>query len=323
MNFLLTGSAGFIGFHLTQRLLAEGHTITGFDGITPYYDVSLKKARHAILAKSNSFTPVIGMLEDTKSLHQAAEIAKPDVIIHLAAQAGVRYSLENPRAYIDSNLVGSWNVLELARELKPKHLLLASSSSIYGSNEKVPFEERDRADQPLSLYAATKKSMELMGHAYSHLHRIPITAFRFFTVYGPWGRPDMALFKFTDAILHDRPIEVYGEGRMQRDFTYVGDLIEAIVRLIPLAPINNSLASFRAVNIGGGQPVGLVEFIDTLESALGRKAMRRMCPMQLGDVSRTFASPALLEQLTGYRPSTPLSIGVRDFVAWYLSYYSV
>jgi UDP-glucuronate 4-epimerase len=323
MQVLVTGSAGFIGFHLVRRLLAEGHLVTGFDGITPYYDVTLKEARHAILRQSNAFTPFNGMLEDQEALKRAADSAKPEVILHLAAQAGVRYGLENPRAYIDSNLTGSWNVLELARQVKPKHLLLASSSSIYGANEKIPFEETDRADQPLSLYAATKKAMELMAHAYAHLHAVPITAFRFFTVYGPWGRPDMALFKFTDAILHDRPIDIYGEGRMERDFTYVDDLIEAVLRLIAIPPENREGSPFRAVNIGGGQPVGLMAFIETLEAAVNRKAVRRMLPMQPGDVPRTFASPALLETLTGYRPATSIAIGVAEFVKWYRKYYSV
>jgi UDP-glucuronate 4-epimerase len=323
MRFLVTGSAGFIGFHLSRRLLSEGHLITGFDGMTPYYDVNLKKARHAILSHSNAFTGVVGMLEDEGALLQAADFAKPDVILHLAAQAGVRYSLENPEAYVDSNLIGSWRVLELARQVKPQHLLMASSSSVYGANEKIPFAESDKADEPLSLYAATKKSMELMAHAYAHLHAIPVTAFRFFTVYGPWGRPDMALFKFTDAILHHRPIDVYGEGRMERDFTYIDDLIEAISRLVPLAPAHGSSVPFRVVNIGGGQPVTLARFIDSLENALGRKAVQRILPMQPGDVPRTFASPALLEQLTGYRPLTPFETGVQKFVAWYRRYYSV
>jgi UDP-glucuronate 4-epimerase len=322
MNFFITGSAGFIGFHLCRRLLSEGHVVTGFDGFTPYYDVSLKEARHAILGTSKTFAGIAGMLEDVNALGEAARASKPDIIIHLAAQAGVRYSLENPRAYIDANLIGSWNVLELARELKPQHLLMASSSSIYGLNEKVPFEENDKSDKPASLYAATKKSMELMAHASAHLHGIPITAFRFFTVYGPWGRPDMALFKFTDAILHDRPIDVYGDGRMERDFTYIDDLVEALVRLIPLPPKDGAVP-FRALNIGGGQPVSLIDFIETLEAVLQRKAIRRMLPMQPGDVRRTYASPALLEALTGYRPSTNVKTGVSQFVTWYRRHYLV
>jgi UDP-glucuronate 4-epimerase len=323
MRVLVTGSAGFIGFHLARRLLELGDLVTGFDGMTPYYDVSLKRARHGVLAKSNNFTTRIGMLESEEELRQTIEAVQPDVIVHLAAQAGVRYGIENPKAYIDSNLTGSWRVLEAARLAKPKHLLIASSSSVYGANQKIPFEETDRADEPLSLYAATKKGMEAIAHAYSHLYEIPITVFRFFTVYGPWGRPDMALFKFTDAILHGRAVDVYGESCMQRDFTYIDDLVEAIIRLIPIPPQRNSGAPFRVVNIGGGQPVSLAAFIDILESSLGQKAIRRLLPAQPGDVPRTFASPLLLERLTGYRPQTPLAKGVQEFVTWYRNYYSI
>ncbi|WP_026784696.1 NAD-dependent epimerase/dehydratase family protein, partial [Pleomorphomonas koreensis] len=235
MRFLITGTAGFIGFHLARRLLDDGHFVVGFDGMTPYYDVRLKEARHALLERSNGFRAVIGQLEDAATLRQAADLAEPEVIVHLAAQAGVRYSLENPRAYVDANLVGSWNVLELAKACEVRHLMLASTSSVYGANDKVPFAESDKTDEPLTLYAASKKAMEAMGHAYAHLWKIPTTAFRFFTVYGPWGRPDMALFKFVEAIETGAPIDVYGEGNMQRDFTYVGDLVEAIVRLVPVA----------------------------------------------------------------------------------------
>lgn len=332
MRFLITGTAGFIGFHLAQRLLDTGHTVVGFDGITPYYDVKLKEARHTLLGRSEGFRTVIANLEDTKALQSAADLAEPDVIIHLAAQAGVRYSLENPKAYIDSNLVGSWNVLEVARTTRVKHLMLASTSSVYGANEKVPFEEADMTDEPLTLYAATKKATEVMAHSYAHLWHIPTTAFRFFTVYGPWGRPDMALFKFVDAILKDCPIDVYGEGKMRRDFTYVEDIVEAIVRLIPLAPSEenrvtmqgitdtlSSQAAFRVVNIGGGQPVGLMDFIEAIEAALGRKAKRNMLPMQKGDVPQTFASPALLKALTGFTPAVPVREGVQAFVDWYLN----
>ncbi len=235
-RFLVTGTAGFIGFHLARRLLDEGHQVVGFDGMTPYYDVGLKEARHGVLRERNGFAAIEAMLEDVDALNAALALAEPDVIVHLAAQAGVRYSLENPRAYVDSNLVGSFNVLEIARQAKPKHLLLASTSSIYGANALIPFAEADRADEPLTLYAASKKAMEAMAHAYAHLHQIPTTAFRFFTVYGPWGRPDMALFKFVSAILKDEPVEIYGEGKMQRDFTYIDDLVDAIVRLADLPP---------------------------------------------------------------------------------------
>lgn len=333
MRFLITGTAGFIGFHLARRLLDAGHFVVGFDGMTPYYDLRLKEARHAVLARSNGFQAVIGALDDMEALEKAVDLAEPEVIVHLAAQAGVRYSLENPRAYVSSNLVGSFNVLEIARERAVKHLMLASSSSIYGANAKVPFSESDKADEQLTLYAASKKGMEVMAHSYAHLWKIPTTAFRFFTVYGPWGRPDMALFKFVDAILHDRPIDVYGEGRMQRDFTYIDDLVEGIVRLIPVAPSEDNRVTggdavdtlspqgpFRIVNVGGGRPVGLLDFIEAIEKALGRKARCNMLPMQKGDVPQTFAAPDLLAALTDYVPATSIETGIAAFVDWYLDY---
>lgn len=334
MRYLITGTAGFIGFHLARRLLDEGHFVTGFDGMTPYYDVTLKEKRHAILGRSNGFRPVIGMLEDRQALERAAEIAEPDVIVHLAAQAGVRYSLENPRSYVDSNVTGSFNVMEIAREVQPKHLLLASTSSIYGANEKIPFAETDRADEPLTIYAATKKSMELMAHSNAHLYRVPTTAFRFFTVYGPWGRPDMALFKFVDAIRNDRPIDIYGEGKMSRDFTYIDDLIEGIVRLMDVPPDEanrvqadaavdtlSRQAPFRVVNIGGGKPVELMRFVETIEDVLGKPAIRNMLPMQQGDVPRTYASPDLLHALTAFKPEIGLDVGVRQFVDWHQAHF--
>jgi UDP-glucuronate 4-epimerase len=336
MRYLITGTAGFIGFHLARRLLDEGNLVVGFDGMTSYYDVKLKEARHAFLARSNGFTAVTAMLEDTEALQRAADLAEPEVILHLAAQAGVRYSLENPKAYVDANLVGSWNVLEVARTARPKHLLLASTSSVYGANERIPFAEADRADEPLTLYAASKKAMEAMAHSYAHLHQIPTTVFRFFTVYGPWGRPDMALFKFVDAILKGRPIDIYGEGRMKRDFTYIDDLVEGIVRLVGVVPgeanrvsapgITDTLspiAPCRVVNIGNGQPVDLLDFVDTVEAIVGRQAIRRMLPMQQGDVRRTFADSGLLRELTGYTPTTTVDAGVAAFVDWYCSYYGV
>ncbi len=334
MRYLITGTAGFIGFHLARRLLDEGHFVVGFDGMTPYYDVKLKEKRTAILARSNGFKFVTGMLEDKAALDHAAELAEPDVIVHLAAQAGVRYSLENPRSYVDSNVTGSFNVLELARNLQPKHLLLASTSSVYGANEKIPFAESDKADEQMTIYAATKKGMELMAHSYAHLFNVPTTAFRFFTVYGPWGRPDMALFKFVDAIRNDRPIEIYGEGKMSRDFTYIDDLVEGIVRLIGVVPseenrvISDTVidtlsknAPFRVVNIGGGQPVGLMTFVETIETMLGKKAIRKMLPMQPGDVHNTYAVPDLLVALTGFKPHIEVDEGVRRFVEWYQENY--
>lgn len=330
MNYLITGTAGFIGFHLARRLLKDGHSVTGIDGITPYYSILMKKQRHDILSKFSDFSYIIGNIEEKSVLNRAVTKQKPDIIIHLAAQVGVRYSLENPAAYIDSNLHGSWNVLELARQVKPKHLLIASTSSIYGANKNTPFVETDPADEPLTLYAATKKSMEVMGHSYAHLYRLPTTALRFFTVYGPWGRPDMALFKFTDAIFNKRSIEIYGEGKMTRDFTYVDDLIEAIIRLCKIVPsesnrvvtpsVIDSLstqAPFRIVNIGGGHPVELIQFVKTIEKSLGQTARRKMLPMQKGDVPRTYASPDLLKALTGYIPSTTVESGVQEFVKWY------
>lgn len=334
MRFLITGTAGFIGFHLAKRLLADGHEVQGVDGMTPYYDVELKKARHAQLAKSNHFTAHTLMLEDEARLAAVYKAAKPDIVVHLAAQAGVRYSLENPRAYVDSNLVGTFNVLELLRKNPPKHFLLASTSSVYGANETMPFKETDRADFPITLYAATKKAGELMAHSYAHLFDIPTTAIRFFTVYGPWGRPDMALFKFVDAILHDRPIEIYGEGKMSRDFTYVEDLVEAMVRLVPVVPSGDTAhqtdaldskspaAPWRVVNIGRGQPVPLLDFIAAIEAKLGKTAKRKLLPMQPGDVTDTFANADLLEELTGYRPATPVETGVSAFVDWYRAYFS-
>jgi UDP-glucuronate 4-epimerase len=332
-HFLVTGTAGFIGFHLAKRLLDDGHSVVGFDAMTPYYDVTLKEQRLAILEPYAAFQQVSGRLEDRAALDEAVASRKPDVMIHLAAQAGVRYSLENPGAYVDSNLVGSWNLLELARTLQPRHLLLASTSSIYGANEKIPFAEADRADEPMTLYAATKKSMELMAHSYAHLYKVPTTAFRFFTVYGPWGRPDMAPIKFTDAILNDRPIDVYGEGNMSRDFTYIDDLVEAIVRLVDVVPSEDNRAAghdvtdtlsahapFRVVNIGGGRPVELMAFIETIEKALGRPSKRNYMPMQQGDVPRTFASTDLLHHLTGFVPRVTLEEGIAAFTQWYLDW---
>jgi UDP-glucuronate 4-epimerase len=334
MRFLITGSAGFIGFHLAKRLLGDGHEVVGIDGMTPYYDVTLKETRHSILGESPRFSAEIVMLEDFARLEAIAAAFKPDVIFHLAAQAGVRYSLENPRAYVDSNLVGTFNVLELARLFPVKHLIMASTSSVYGGNEVMPFRENDQTDHPLTLYAATKKSTELMAHSYAHLWKIPTTMLRFFTVYGPWGRPDMALFKFVDAILHDRAIDVYGQGRMSRDFTYVEDLVEAMVRLVRCAPVTGAVidtddpiesqspsAPFRSVNIGGGQPVALLDFVEAIEKALGVPAKKNLLPMQMGDVPDTFASADLLERLTGYKPSTPVKDGVEAFVAWYRGYH--
>ncbi len=330
MRYFITGTAGFIGFNVARRLLDNGHDVTGFDGMTPYYSLKLKEARNNILCRYDKFQSKTGMIEDREALQRAIEQARPDIIIHLAAQAGVRYSLENPKAYLDSNLVGSFNIIELAKELKVRHLLMASTSSVYGGNSKIPFCESDKADEPMTFYAASKKAMEVMAHSYAHLYKVPTTIFRFFTVYGPWGRPDMALFKFVKAIENHQEINIYGEGRMSRDFTYIDDLVEAVVRLVDVVPdeknrlvragIIDSLsthAPFRIVNIGASQPVELLDFIDAIERAMGVTAKRQMLPMQQGDVARTFANCDLLEALTAYKPSTSLDQGVRAFVQWY------
>ena len=335
MHFLITGSAGFIGFHLARRLLEDGHEVTGFDGMTDYYDVRLKEGRLAILAAYHGYRHVTGMLEDRGALDMAAQ-ADPEIIVHLAAQAGVRYSIEAPQTYVESNLVGSWNVLELARELKPRHLLLGSTSSIYGANRAVPSRESHKADEPLNLYAATKKGMEAMGWSYAHLFGVPTTTLRFFTVYGPWGRPDMALFKFVSAILSGKPIDVYGQGEMARDFTYVDDLVEALVRLIPLAPdeanrvtgdgITDTLsdtAPARTVNIANGASVQLTDFISVIERGLERKAALNLMPIQPGEMRRTFGDASLLRALTGYTPRTGIEDGVAAFIAWYRDFYQV
>lgn len=336
MRILITGTAGFIGFHLAKQLLSVGHEIVGIDGITPYYDVALKRRRHGMLLQSAHFSCHEVMLEDMAAITRVYEQAKPDVVVHLAAQAGVRYSLENPRAYIDANLIGTFNVLELIRQHPPSHFLLASTSSVYGANTKMPFEEQDRTDHPLTLYAATKKATEVMAHSYAHLWNIPTTAFRFFTIYGPWGRPDMALFKFTKAILEGDPIDIYNNGEMSRDFTYVDDLAKAITLLIdavPSYPVSagetddtlglSPAAPYRIVNIGGGNPVDLLSFISAIEASLGKQAVRNYLPMQQGDVPATFADASLLERLTGYRPTTPIAVGIDRFVAWYREYYAI
>lgn len=332
MRFFITGTAGFIGFNLARKLLQDGHHVLGFDGMTPYYSLRLKGARNAGLAQFPSFRFVQGMLEDKGLLHEAVATFKPDVIVHLAAQAGVRYSLENPKAYLDSNLIGSWNILEAARDIGIEHLMLASTSSVYGANPEVPFREVDKADEPLTFYAASKKAMEVMAHSYAHLYKIPTTAFRFFTVYGPWGRPDMALFKFVKAILEDQEIDIYGEGKMSRDFTYIDDLVDSIIDLSKIPPAETNRVPevdtlsrqgpFRTINLGGGQPVGLLEFVEIIERIIGRPVKRRLLPMQKGDVPRTFASPDLLLALTGRKPEVSVEVGVEAFVRWYMDHHT-
>jgi UDP-glucuronate 4-epimerase len=330
----ITGTAGFIGYHLAKLLLDEGFHVYGYDGMTDYYDVRLKQRRHAMLAQTPNFTATEGMLEDHALMDRVIDDFAPDVIIHLAAQAGVRYSLENPRAYVDSNVVGTFNVMEAARRNAVQHLLMASTSSIYGANEKMPFAETDKADNQLTIYAATKKATESMGHAYAHLWNLPTTMFRFFTVYGTWGRPDLAYFKFVDAILNDRPIDIYNHGDMWRDFTSVDDLVRGIRLLIDVPPVRplpgepvpegDSLshnAPWRVVNIGNSDKVRLLDFVDVIEEVLGKKAIRNYMPMQMGDVPATWADAGLLQRLTGYKPQTKLRDGMVKFVAWYREYY--
>lgn len=332
----VTGTAGFIGFHLARHLLAEGFSVVGYDGLTDYYDVNLKKARHAVLEENPDFRAQIGMLEDNDLLARTVEEARPDAIVHLAAQAGVRYSLENPRAYIESNLVGTFNLMEAAREAAPAHLLMASTSSVYGGNTQMPFDETQKTDLPLTLYAATKKANESMAHSYAHLWKLPTTMFRFFTVYGTYGRPDLALFKFVRAALAGEKIDVYNHGRMARDFTYVGDLVHAIRLLIDTPPPQvesrgeaipgdslSPVAPFRTMNIGNGASVPLMEFITELENTLGMEIPKNMMEMQKGDVPATWANTDLLEALTGYRPNTPVAEGIRHFVQWYREHYKV
>lgn len=330
---LITGTAGFIGFHLAKLLISEGFTVHGFDGMTDYYDVSLKKRRHAMLMQNSNFSMTEGLLEDHDLLNSVADKFRPEIIVHLAAQAGVRYSLENPRAYIDSNIVGTFNVMEIARKLNVEHLLMASTSSVYGANDDMPFLETEKADTQLTIYAATKKANECMAHSYSHLWNIPTTMFRFFTVYGTWGRPDLALYKFVDAILDDRPIDIYNHGDMFRDFTFVDDLVRAIMLLmsaIPERPEDGNVKSgdslspvapHRIVNIGNSEKVRLLDFVDAIENCLGKKAIRNYMPMQMGDVPATWANADLLYDLTGYRPETDVNIGIEKFVSWFRDYY--
>ena len=330
LRVLVTGSAGFIGFHLCDALLRAGATVLGIDNFSDYYDPQLKEHRTAILLGHPNFELVRASIEDRENFGAAWDAFKPDVVVHLAAQAGVRFSIENPESYVGANLIGTFNVLELSRRHPLRHLLVASTSSVYGANTEMPFVETQRTQTPMSLYAATKGATELMGHSYSHLFGTPTTFFRFFTVYGPWGRPDMALFKFTKAIVEGQPIDVYNDGEMTRDFTFIDDLVGAIVRLIEAVPGTkpvegdnlSPVAPYRVVNIGGGQPIQLMDYIAELERALGRTAVKNFLPMQLGDVPATAASSDLLRRLTGSVPSTPLAEGIRRFVEWYREFYS-
>lgn len=334
MKYLVTGAAGFIGFHVSQRLLAAGHQVIGLDNLNDYYDVSLKQARLNML-QSSDFRFVKMNLDDNAAMAELFAEAQFDRVIHLAAQPGVRYSLENPHAYAQANLVGHLNVLEGCRHNKVQHLLYASSSSVYGLNRKMPFSTDDSVDHPVSLYAATKKANELMSHTYSHLYGLPTTGLRFFTVYGPWGRPDMALFKFTKAMLEGKTIDVYNYGKMKRDFTYIDDIVEAIIRLQDVIPEANSewtvengspatsSAPYRVYNIGNSSPVELMDYISALEEALGIEANKNMMPMQAGDVLETSAETQPLYDLVGFRPETSVKDGVKNFVEWYRKFYQV
>lgn len=331
MKILVTGSAGFIGFHVCRRLLADGHDVAGIDAMVPYYDLRLKQARLDLLAASPRFRNHRLDIADMTATANVLAAESPEIIIHLAAQAGVRYSLENPESYVSSNVVGSFNLLEICRRAPVRHFLMASTSSAYGGSTRMPFRETDPAATPLTIYAATKLSAEAIAHSYAHLWNQPATTFRFFTVYGPWGRPDMALFKFTAAALRGEAIDVYNDGRMARDFTYVDDLVEAIVRLIPCVPEAGKpvcaadsvspVAPYRLVNIGNGAPRGLLDYIAALERCLGREIARTYLPMQPGDIARTWADVTLLEALTGFRPSTSVETGVARFVEWYRAHY--
>ena len=333
MRILVTGAAGFIGSHLSHRLLERGDEVLGYDNLNAYYDPALKQARLDRLLPAPGFTFVRAALEDRAALEQAFAGFKPQRVVNLAAQAGVRYSLENPHAYIDSNIVGFTHVLEACRHQGVEHLVYASSSSVYGANRKLPFAVSDSVDHPVSLYAATKKANELMAHTYSHLFGLPTTGLRFFTVYGPWGRPDMALFLFTRNILEGKPIDVFNHGRHTRDFTYIDDIVEGVIRTLDTVPgpdpafdpvhpdPGSSSAPWRVYNIGNHQPVQLLRYIEVLEDCLGRKAEKRLLPMQPGDVPDTEADVSELQRDTGYAPSTPVETGVAKFVAWYREHY--
>ncbi len=334
-KILLTGAAGFIGYHVAKQLLEQGYQVIGLDNINNYYDINLKQARINNLSGQPNFVFEKIDIADKDKLNTFVELYKPSIVIHLAAQAGVRYSIENPTAYIESNLVGFANILEVARNFEIEHLIYASSSSVYGANKKIPFSESDSVDHPVSLYAATKKSNELMAHTYSNLYNIPTTGLRFFTVYGPWGRPDMAYFSFTKSIYEGKPINVFNNGNMERDFTYIDDIVEGIIRLIDKIPESHndwdyknpdpatSFAPYRIFNIGNNQPVKLLDFISILEKLIGKEAKKNFLPMQPGDVKTTYANIERLQKLTGFKPQTLLNEGLKKFVDWYKNYYGV
>ena len=333
MKIIVTGSSGFIGFHVSKKLLESGKKVHGVDSMNNYYDVNLKKARLKILKKYKNFSFSKTKIENKKNLDKAFKKFKPAIVIHLAAQAGVRYSIEKPRVYLDSNITGTYNVIEISKKLNVKHLIMASSSSVYGANKKIPFKEIDKTETQMSIYAATKKSNESMAHAYSNIWKVPITMVRFFTVYGPWGRPDMALFKFTKGILNNKKIDIYNNGKMYRDFTYIDDIVSGINLLIKKIPNTKQLgkykddslspiAPFRILNIGNTKKVYLLDFIKEIEKVLGKKAKRNYMPLQKGDVKQTLSNTNLLKKITRYNPKTNFKTGIRKFLDWYLDYYN-
>ena len=333
IKIFITGSSGFIGFHTAKKFLDRGYIVSGFDSMNSYYDVKLKKARLNILKKYKKFSFTKGNLENKRILKKSILNFKPNIIIHLAAQAGVRYSIENPEVYLNSNIVGTFNIIELAKKIKAKHLIIGSSSSVYGANKKMPFKEIDKTDHQISFYAATKKSTESLAHTYSSLWKLPITMLRFFTVYGPWGRPDMAYFKFTKKILNKKKIDIYNKGKMFRDYTYVDDIVDGIFKITNKIPKTNSsikykndslshVAPFRILNIGNTKKIFLLNFINVLENELGVKAKKRYLPMQKGDVHSTLSDTNLLKRITGYNPKTKYQTGIKKFVEWYLNYYN-
>jgi UDP-glucuronate 4-epimerase len=332
MKILITGSSGFIGFHVSKKLLDKGFKIVGYDSMNNYYDINLKRSRLNILKKYKNFSFQKGYIENEKLLYKKVSKFKPKVIIHLAAQAGVRYSIENPDIYLKTNILGTFNVIKAANKIKVKHLIIGSSSSVYGANKKFPFREIDKTDHQVSVYAATKKSTESLAHSYSSLWKLPITMLRFFTVYGPWGRPDMAYFKFTKKILSQKKIDIYNKGKMYRDYTYIDDIVDGICKLLNKAPSkkqnnkfnNDSLspvAPFRILNIGNTKKISLINFINTLEKELKKKIKKNYLPMQKGDVHSTLSDSTLLKKITGYNPKTNYKNGIRKFITWYLSYY--
>ena len=332
MKVLVTGSSGFIGFHLSKKLLENGLKVHGFDSMNNYYDIKLKKARLNILKDFKKFSFTRAKLENKKSLERIFKRFKPKVVIHLAAQAGVRYSIDKPRVYLESNITGSYNIIEVSKKYNVVHLIMASSSSVYGANTKIPFKEIDKTETQLSIYASTKKSNESLAHSYSNIWKIPITMLRFFTVYGPWGRPDMALFKFTKGILNNKKIDIYNYGKMYRDFTYIDDIVNGIKLLINKPPKLNqlnkfkndslsSVAPFRVLNIGNTKKVFLLDFIKEIEKNLKKKSIRNYMPLQQGDVRETLSNTNLLRQITGYNPKTNYKLGIKKFLKWYLGYY--